>query len=338
MGSIKETIGARGRWRRFTDTHRCVVCGRPKTCSVSGDGAVVWCKSIASETPSKSGIADGWLHFLDDANRTTVKSWNLPAIPLATRAGAADVLDAVYHELLSLFALEPRHRANLEARGLSADQIEQGLYRSLPPRSRHEEGERLAALFNDGQLAQVPGLFQRESHGRRWWTIGGQAGMLCPVRDLHARIVGLKIRLDEAQAKGGRYRYLSSSSHGGAKADLVVHVPSWVEPWGAPVLRITEGELKADVASALLNSAVIGIPGVKSWPLGRDAAIALRPARVLVAMDMDRRSNPDVGAAQEQLVRSLRAAGLQVGAESWDPQYKGIDDALIAKRRGAVAA
>jgi hypothetical protein len=338
MGSIKDTFAGRGRWRRFTDTHRCVVCGRSKTCSVTGDGSIVWCKSIASETPSKSGIADGWLHFLDDTRRTTVKGWSLPEIPLAKRAGSADVLDAVYRELLGLFPLEPRHRAGLEARGLTAGQIEQGLYRSLPPRSRHEEGERLAKLFNDGQLAQVPGLFQRESHGRRWWTIGGNAGLLVPVRDIHARIVGLKIRLDEAQEKGGRYRYLSSSTHGGAKADLVVHVPTWVDPWGAPELRVTEGELKADVASALLNSAVIGIPGVKSWELGRDAVLALKPTRVIVAMDMDRRTNADVGAAQEQLVKTLRAAGLRVGAESWDPRHKGLDDALLAKRRGAVAA
>lgn len=334
MGSIKDKFGARGCWRRFTDVHRCVLCGRPKTCSVTSDGAVVWCKSVASETPSKSGIADGWLHFLDDANRTTVKGWNLPEIPLAKRAGSADVLDAVYRELLTLFALEPRHRANLEARGLSAEQIERGQYRTLPPRSRHEEGARLGRLFSDGQLSQVPGMFQR--HGG--WTIGGQAGLLVPVRDIHARIVGLKIRLDEAQEKGGRYRYLSSSTHGGAKADLVVHVPLWVEPWGAPELRVTEGELKADVASALLGSAVIGIPGVKSWELGRDAVIALRPARVIVAMDMDRRSNPDVGTAQDQLVKTLRAAGLRVGSESWDSKYKGLDDWQIARRRGAVAA
>lgn len=334
MGSIKDTIGARGRWRRFTDVHRCVLCGRPKTCSVTGDGSIVWCKNAQSETPSKSGIADGWLHFLDDARRTTVKSWNLPAIPLATRAGSAEILDAVYSEMLGLFSLEPHHRANLTERGLTAEQIELGQYRSLPPRSRHEEGARLSRLFSDGQLSQVPGMFQRNGA----WTIGGQAGLLVPVRDIHARVVGLKIRLDEAQAKGGRYRYLTSSTHGGAKAELVVHVPAWVDPWGAPVVRITEGELKADVASALLGSPVIGIPGVKSWPLGRDAALALRPARVIVAMDMDRRSSADVGAAQDQLVKTLRGAGLRVAAESWDSRFKGLDDMLIAKRRGAVAA
>lgn len=328
MGSIKDTLGARVRWRRFTDVHRCVLCGRPKTCSVSADGSVVWCKNAQSSTPSKSGIADGWLHFLDDANRSTVKSWNLPAVPLATRAGSAEVLDAVYSELLALFGLDPRHRANLEARGLSADQIQRGQYRTLPPRSRHEEGARLAKLFNDGQLSQVPGLFQRNGG----WTIGGQAGLMVPVRDAHKRIVRIKIRLDEVQKKGGRYRYLSSSTHGGAKASLMVHIPLWVEPWGAPTLRITEGELKADVASALLNSAVIGIPGVKSWPLGRDAVLALRPARVIVAMDMDRRENPDVGVAQDQLIKTLRRAGLKADGESWNPAFKGIDDALIAKR------
>lgn len=337
MGSMKDTLGARGAWRRFTPSHRCVVCGRPKTCSVSGDGAVVWCAKVASEHHHQSGIADGWLHYLDDASRTLVKGWQLPAVPLAKRAGPVEVRDVVYRELLTLLDLTREHRAGLEARGLEREHIDAGEYRSLPPASRASVGKRLAQRFTDAQLAAVPGLFQREDGGRRWWTVGGSAGLLVPVRDLVGRIVGIKIRLDQAQSEGGRYRYLTSSSHGGAKAELVVHVPAWADAEGAAQLYVTEGELKADVSSALLGAPVIGIPGVSQWMAGRDAAIALRPRRVIVAMDMDR-NNPAVAGAQEQLVKSLRAAGLSVGAASWDPTHKGLDDALLAKRKGAVAA
>ena len=240
MGYFKDSLGAGrvgGGWRRFTEHRRCVVCGRPKTCSVAGDGAVVWCAKVASEHPHRSGIADGWLHFLDDAARTQVKGWQLPAIPLAKRAGPADLRDVVYRALLALLDLTPAHRAGLEARGLEREHLDLGEYRSLPAASRAPIGKRLAERFSDGQLAQVPGLFQRDEGGHCWWTVGGSAGLLVPVRDLTGRIVGLKIRLDQAQSEGGRYRYLTSSSHGGAKAELVAHVPAWADaaPRAAPI-------------------------------------------------------------------------------------------------------
>ena len=338
MSRMKDSLGRRGRWRRFTPTHRCVVCGRPKTCSVAGDGGVVWCAKVASEHPHRSGIADGWLHFLDDSTRSQVKAWDLPAIPLATRAGPAELRDLVYRALLASLDLTRAHRAALEGRGLSRAHIALGEYRSLPPASRAPIGARLAERFTDTQLSQVPGLVQRAEGARRWWTVGGSAGLLVPVRDLQRRMVGLKIRLDESQAEGGRYRYLTSSSHGGAKAELVVHRPAWADAEGAEQLYITEGELKADVSSALLDAPVLGIPGVSQWRSGRDAAIALSPRKVIVAMDMDRESIPEVARAQEQLVKSLRAAGLAVGSARWDRAHKGLDDALLAARGKRAAA
>jgi hypothetical protein len=150
------------------------------------------------------------------------------------------------------------------------------------------------------------------------------------VRSIYGRIVGIKIRLDQPSS-GGRYCYLSSASHGGANARLAVHAPAWSSPWGAEKLYITEGELKADVISALGdNAAVISIPGVKSWPLGRDAARLLRPKRIAVCMDMDRISNKDVAEAQRELVRALRAED-----SAWDPRFKGLDDLLAAQRKVA---
>jgi len=309
-------------WRRFSTSRRCILCGRAKTCSITADGSIVWCKNTPSNHPSKSGIADGWLHYLDDSKPLPVQ--HLPPVKIARDPGNDTLLDAVYRELLKLFTLDPKHRDNLRQRGLSDDHIAQGLYGSLPARARYAEGERLASLFSDHQLAQVPGLIHR--NGR--WTIAGHPGLLVPVRSIYGHIVGIKVRLDQA-TEGGRYCYLSSSAHGGAKARLAVHAPAWSSPWHAEKLYITEGELKADVISALGgNAAVISIPGVKSWQLGRDAARLLRPQRIAVCMDMDRITNKDVAEAQRELVRALRAEDC-----AWDPRFKGLDDLLSAQQR-----
>jgi hypothetical protein len=318
----------RVKWRRFTSTHRCVVCGRPKLCSVTDDGSTVWCARVASERPRKSGIADGWLHSLTGDDGARVKSWKLPEIPLAQRAGALDVRDVVYRELLSRLTLSAEHRTSLRKRGLTDDQIDAGEYRSLPAGSRTRIGKLLSERFTEGQLVAVPGLFRRE--GR--WTVGGAPGMVVPVRTLTGQVSGCKIRVD-GDCDGGRYRYMTSSSHGGARAEMAVHVPVWAPDSGA--LYVTEGELKADVACALLGECVIGIPGVSQWKLGCDVALSVRPERVIVAMDMDR-GNPAVATAQEQLIKTLRAAGLRVGGAKWDPRDKGLDDHLLNRR--AVAA
>jgi len=51
---------------------------------------------------------------------------------------------------------------------------------------------------------------------------------------------------------------------------------------------------------------------------------------VRVAFDMDAHTNPAVAQALGQLVVSLSGLSVQVSIEQWDPQFKGIDDALHA--------
>jgi len=50
-------------WVRVTRAHPCPVCGGPKWCSVSRDGAWAFCMSERSDRPSKSGER-GWMHAL----------------------------------------------------------------------------------------------------------------------------------------------------------------------------------------------------------------------------------------------------------------------------------
>lgn len=49
---------------RVSAAHPCPVCGRPKWCSVSDDGAWTICTSTPSERPTRNGV--GWLHRMHE--------------------------------------------------------------------------------------------------------------------------------------------------------------------------------------------------------------------------------------------------------------------------------
>jgi hypothetical protein len=310
---------------------RCPVCGRGKFCSVSRDGGMVWCTREASRDERDYGYGVAWVHVLDAPVRLDPEA--LRRVALAREPGDIELRNRVYTALLRALPLDPRHRANLRGRGLDDEQIELGGYASMPQEGRGYIARELHERFDD-DLARVPGFYQWED-GR--WAIAGFAGLLVPVRDVAGAIEGLKVRLDNPPPDGGRYRYVSSSSKGGAKAVATLHVPLFGAVIGADEIRITEGELKADVATALSGIPTLSVPGVEAWRFGLQAAEVLRPQRVRVAFDMDRDTNPAVARAQRALVSALRGAGFRVGVESWDPAFKGVDDFYSAQRAQRAA-
>ncbi len=305
---------------------RCPVCGRGKFCSVSRDGGMVWCTRESSRDERDYGYGVAWVHVLDAPVRLDHEA--LRRVALAREPGDIELRNRVYTALLRALPLDPRHRANLRGRGLDDEQIELGGYASMPQEGRGYIARELHERFDD-ELARVPGFYQWED-GR--WAIAGFAGLLVPVRDVAGAIEGLKVRLDNPPPDGGRYRYVSSSSKGGAKAVATLHFPVLASIVGAREIRVTEGELKADVATALSDVPTVSVPGVGRWSLAVEAMEVLQPERVLVAFDMDRDTNLDVARAQRQLVSALRARKFRVGVESWDPAFKGIDDHFNALR------
>ena len=118
----------------------------------------------------------------------------------------------------------------------------------------------------------MPGLYENEA-GR--WSVAGAAGMLVPVRNIEGRIVALKIRADEAE--GSKYTYLSSTKYGGPGPGSQVHVPLHDE-LDLNVVRLTEGELKADVATALAGMLTVSTPGVSSWRQALEVCVPSAPA------------------------------------------------------------
>jgi hypothetical protein len=96
-------------------------------------------------------------------------------------------------------------------------------------------------------------------------------------------------------------------------------------------LRLTEGELKGDIATVLSGLLTLSIPGVALWRKVLPVLEGLRPQQVLLAFDADWRTNPHVAQALGHTALALVKAGYEVQVEDWElSRGKGIDDLLAA--------
>lgn len=255
---------------------------------------------------------------------------------------------AVYADLWPLLTLEPAHAEWLARRGLEPAAIAAHGFRSLP-------------LQREGWPAKLarPGEAQRDLVGlpgfSQWHGgyLHGAAGILLPVRDGRGRIVAAQIRPNRQD--GAKYRWWSTpptfrrddgtpAYPGGASATPQAHwaTPGAVplnpdDPW--PEIWVTEGVLKAIIATEYLGLPVLGIPGVRMGSLALRPFLDGHPASIVVAFDQDPPASTAaraVAEATESLVRALAAlfpelaAADRLGVAHWDPAYKGLDDALVA--------
>jgi AAA domain/3'-5' exonuclease/Domain of unknown function (DUF3854) len=185
----------------------------------------------------------------------------------------------------------------------------------------------LLERFGPEVCSQVPGLYEKGSDPPRW-SVAGAAGMLVPARDGDGRVVALKVRAYD-QGKGSRYSYLSSSKHEGPGPGSPLHVPLLEEFDPGTVARLTEGELKADVATALSQMLSISVPGVSAWRKALPVLKALGFTQVHLAFDADARKNKGVARALSDAFGALDEQGFDIVLETWpEERGKGIDDLL----------
>lgn len=341
MGAFKgehDWSGNDGRnYTNVTPRHRCPVCQHGSWCSVKRDGSVALCRRVKG-TRTKTDRAGEVFHV----HPASGLAWTPPPAPPPQTHDRADAAtrDAAYRAALAHLRLDEIDAAGLRARGLSDAAIRDGRYRTLPERGRAAVARAVIRMVGEDAAPGVPGIVWKENDGGRgWWSLSGWSGLLIPVRDAEGRIVALKVRRREVAER--RYVYVTSSSAGGPSAENTIHVPSEaLARREGGLLAITEGELKADVATHLCESwAVVSLPGVGSWRRGVEFARAWGARAVAVALDADWRSNPVVAAARRDLLNALRAAGwADAQVWDWDPKFKGIDDALLARRQGSEAA
>jgi hypothetical protein len=302
----------------------------PDWCSVSADRALAKCMRVeAGSFKAKEDRAGAryFLHRLVDGPRQH-------SVALRTAAGAeapradADTLNAVYAAFLSHLTLTKTHRENLLQRGLSDEVIDRNGYKTLPIQGRARIARALQEQFGD-QLLRVPGFVIKDRNGDRYLTVRGPAGLVIPVRDLAGRIVALKIRRDDP-VSGSRFVYCSSAGHGGPGPGSRAHVPLGIAT-PAEVVRLTEGELKSDVAMSLSGLPTVAIPGAANWKPCLPLLKKLGAKTVRLALDMDAWDKPSVARPLSACADALAGEGYAVELERWDPaDAKGIDDLLVS--------
>ena len=342
--AVRGRGGAGGRdLVRVTDRSPCPVCNRGTFCRVKVDGSEVWCSRVSdgAVTTLRNDLGESYVHRADG---TSGRRWTPPPAPPPSTTERADApdLDAAYRALLARLTIAAGDRDELLRRGLSAEDIARGMYRTLPDgwRERAPIARELVSIFGEGLARRVPGIVWNEGRddpSRGWWGLAGWPGILIPCRDIAGRIVALKVRRrDPVPEDEARYTFVTSSNHRGPKALMEAHVPAValalrgkVEP-----LVLTEGELKADVSTALSGLPVVSIPGVGKWQLGAELARQWGARSVAVALDADAHRKEDVARAQGALLAALRAEGLDARLWQWpEEQGKGLDDLLLRARR-----
>jgi hypothetical protein len=259
-----------GTWRPVTKESPCYVCGKPDWCSVSLYGKKAICRRRDNGTGTRKVDSSGADYFLYELNGHYVGSSAREGESLkgsensekvTPEIAAPENLDLVYGALLRKLSLSCAHRQDLHRRGLSEAEIKRYGYRTLPPGGREELAAKLVERFGSKVCMGVPGLYANKGDPSRW-SLAGAAGLLVPVRDTKGRILALKVRADDA-GDGSKYTYMSSSKHGGPGAGAQVHVSLSDGP-DENAVRLTEGELKADVATTLTGVLTVSIPGVSS--------------------------------------------------------------------------
>jgi hypothetical protein len=245
-----------------------------------------------------------------------------------------EYLDKVYRKFLSMLTLLPAHNDNLLGRGLSQNIIDMNMYKSIPcdNKTKNKICTSLGEIFN---LDRVPG-FYKNSYGH--WDMFNPHGFLIPIMSSEKEIQSMQIRLDNPNEKK-RYRFFGSSGFpqenpNGTKADVAIHV-SWGKRKEIKRIGITEGGLKADIASYYTGYTWLALPGVNSaQPELISLLKFINPEKIDLAFDMDYMDNPRVQKALTKLKLSLDDEHFNYEMIHWErfytenPKLKGIDDYL----------
>lgn len=321
-------------WKSVSKDRPCPVCGKADWCSVSTDGTAAACRRQAAgcwKAKTDRNGANVYIHRLACEGLNSAVMPSLPSANGRPRPPAADPdsLNRVYTALLGELRLSRVHQQALASRGFkdsTAGPATLG-YRSLGRFRRARLALALRVRFGEVVLS-VPGFVIKAGDDGPYITLAASAGLLIPCRDVEGRIVALKVRRDEPR-DGPKYLYISSSNHGGPGPGAPVHVPIGIK---GPVqaVRLTEGELKADLATLLSGIPTISVPGSGNWQQCLAVLAYLQAKIIRLSFDSDARRNHRVAQDLHACHAALTKEGYTVELERWHEEHKGIDDALAA--------
>lgn len=236
--------------------------------------------------------------------------------------------DRVYREFLNLLSLYQEHKEDLLHRGLTEGDIKKNGYKSIP--KVFKPWDICKKLNENGyDLTGVPGFYKAAGkYGGRYWTFSWKPGYFIPVLDTKGRIQALQRRMENPKKGEPKYMMMSSTGKkGGSNSGTPAHVARTTEIRDRRIW-ITEGPLKADIAAKYLGAVVIGLMSAGTWVQALEIMDELSPKEVIIAYDMDFKTNKLVSEPLELLKSKLKEKGLAVRQATWN-EVKGIDDALV---------
>lgn len=210
------------------------------------------------------------------------------------------------------------------------------------------------ALIEYGKPVGIPGLFGkilkdengREDTSQIFLNMPKDFGYLIPVLT-HGKGNKQKISCMQIRHLKGELRYSFFTSRDDKLENGVsvsecnkVHYTRnfWVD--GKMVIpetvNLTEGALKADVASVLSGQPFIAILGVNNTRDLHNELIFLKShgcKKINVCFDMDYVTNKNVEKALKEVNKLIISAGLTPRKITWDNAYKGIDDYLLSTKK-----
>ena len=249
----------------------------------------------------------------------------------------------IYLTFLSYLDLEKKHLQNLLSRGLSKEIIDGNMYRSIPT-DYVKRRKVLNSLSQQFDLSGIPGFYTKNN---KWQMANCRySGILIPVCDMNNNIQGLQIRLDETPPKiihnpdgtttekrGDRFRWFSTGGNyyqNGTGISSYIHI---VGDTNCDTLHLTEGPMKADIASFLADGELfIGLTGVQNVRYLANVIKQLKPKRIIECIDMDVRSNIQVQKAQSKIRSICMPLCEDYRTFTWPAEQKGIDDWLLFEK------
>lgn len=325
-------------WVEVTRKNICTKCNGVNWCSRSSDGHFELCRRVNDGTAitrtDKNG-SDYHLYYVGPIPGYTSK-FSPPKYRKSPepeqrieqmRLASDEELHLVYSALLDILVLKREHRVQLVKRGLPEHEIDKGQYRSMPLQDRIVVEQKMQKKIDSNILLKVPG-FYRNNNG--YLKLAGAPGLLIPIRDFSGKIIALKVRRDISEADNmPKYLWISSVKKGGLSPGAPIHIPLMGQI-ALSRTRITEGELKADIATALSSLPTISIPGVTTWKPILSIIKTMKITTVVLAIDADASSNRNVATALSKMAMAIKEIGCEVEIEIWDGnKAKGIDDALV---------
>lgn len=315
--------GGKDRFRLVDEAEGALFCNQCFN-SNNGDGlaAIQWLNGCSF--PDALRLVGDYLGLSPNAGDEAIK---LPEP--TTELADADFRNAVYEYVLSRCSLSMQHFCNMQDRGLNSDAIRANGYGTLHKSGRSKLARDALRTFGP-DIVGVPGFYigTDSQSGDQYLSLAGPVGMLIPTRNCSGRIIAINVRADVADS-GNRYKWVSSKSKGGPGPGAPIHVPRGT-PKNAPIYRVTEGQLKADIAFHRSGIPTISIPGVNNFKALPDTLKELGATTIRMALDSESGVKSEVALANRDITQLLRDNGFTVERETWPSEHKGIDDCLVA--------